>query len=191
MNQILNENILSTKLGLDALLEISKTAQLLSNQLLGLHRSLAMGENKFFAVTQSTPASSGYCSINASYENICLNSNKKLSRKLDSSQTDTSLTSSSPDTSCSLKRSLFSSASLSRSVSTSSLLEPPPESASKKQKMSTSYSKSKSIPITPHKNQTIAAPAIPKIKEIRKKMNKMSGKEKLKLRLIYNDLLEN
>ena len=190
MNQILNENILSTKLGLDALLEISKTAQLLSNQLLGLHRSLAMGENKFFAVTQSTPASSGYCSINGSYENICFNSNQKLSRKLDSSQTDTSMSSSSPDTSCSLKRSLFSNANLSRSVSTSSLLEPP-QSATKKQKLSTSYSKSKSMSITPHKNQMISAPAVPKIKEIRKKMSKMSGKEKLKLRLIYNDLLEN
>ena len=56
------------------LLEIARTAQLLANQLLALHRNLAVDESN-----ESVSASSGYCSMN---ESVSTSSRERSSKRI-------------------------------------------------------------------------------------------------------------
>ncbi len=126
-----------------------------------------------------------------------------------SSECNLSVSSAAYETStCSLKRPLFCSSGdescLSQSISTSSL-NMENNSAQKKQKIATeiedllaknvssgTIKNNCNLNLTPRKNEQIyLQPQIPEIKETRKKMKKLSSKEKLKLRIIFNELWDN
>ena len=185
-----NGTTATSMLNTDFILEISKTAQLLSNQLLMLHKNLAQPQQTPVKNTfEFTPLSSGYNSICSSYENISISNSRYVSKEytpkygqsLASDQSSLNLSSSSPDSNI-LKRVLFDSDS-DKSLSTPSSSDSSFNS-SKKRKFQLSVDFS-----TPHRGKR-QQPTIPRIKEVRKKLKKLSSLEKSKLRRYYNDFAD-
>lgn len=181
---IKKQNETTSLLNTDYILEISKTAQLLSNQLLMLHNNLAQQTNTSNSL-ELTPLSSGYNSICSSYENISLSSVKYASKEYTPknqaaiSEQNSSLNSSGTSSDSNmLKRVLFDSDmddSISTPVSDSSF------SSSKKRKF-----QRPSEFTTPYKEKR-PQPSIPRIKEVRKRLKKLTSVEKSKLRKYYNE----
>ena len=172
--QMTNLNTVNSNL----FLEMSKTAQLLSNQLLQLHQNLCFSSNMDKAI-DFTPISSGYNSLNISNESLQMSSLIKTSSRV--SLLNDTVTSEANQ--YGIKRRLFSTTSdtSSSSFNESSLKTPrTPRTANQQQ-----TEKQKQTPKTPHKSKTAPTPTIPRIKSIRKKKKTLSSFDSFKLRRAY------
>ena len=158
-------------------LEMSKTANLLSRQMLELHKSLM---NPSFRHTcnisdlNSTQLSSGYNSMNSSNESLTLNDYEIDTLQHNNEKVDLGLESSTSQ----LKRSLFD------HESDTTYNRVNVSSKSKRQKIDNEVK----VQRTPRKDQIAQQPpSLPSIKEYRKKVKQLPGLESYKMRLYYNE----
>lgn len=167
-------------------LEMSKTAQLLSNQLFQLHQNLSLSTKNLANNIDLTPISSGYNSLCVSTDNLMMTSSLAKTSSHDSLLQET--------LEASAKRRLFnnnnstSSSSLSSMSSTSinKLLETSDSSSS-----SSSFKRFKSNDETtfsfktPYKTNK-KCPVVPRIKDSRKKAKQLTNFDSFKLRRAYS-----
>ena len=168
-------------------LEMSKTAQLLSNQLFQLHQNLSLSTKNLANNIDLTPISSGYNSLCVSTDNLMMTSSLAKTSSHDSLLQETF--------EASAKRRLFnnndstsSSSSLSSMSSTSinKLLDTSDSSSS-----SSSFKRFKSNDETtfsfktPYKTNK-KCPVVPRIKDSRKKAKLLTSFDSFKLRRAYS-----
>ena len=170
--------------------QLAQTAQLLSKQLLELHTIFSNEtENEVLKNCpdlNETPVSSGYSSRCGSYESVqfsksCIYKNSEQfnsSNESSINETSTSISSISSNSDDSFVQ------TFEKSTMESNLFKIPKVSGVKHRPADNRYN-------TPKRNHLCQEPSIPRIKEFRKKVKRLPGKESYKLRCFYNDVTEN